>query len=96
MSLHHLRLNNARWRAVRKKVLDSASWRCSTCGKYGNEVDHIVPLHFGGAEYDESNLQCLCSACHREKTRRENESWSDPEREKWRAYVQELRERLCR
>ena len=31
-------------------------------------VDHIVEIKDGGAEYDESNLQSLCKACHNVKT----------------------------
>lgn len=33
------------------------------------EVDHIVPIALGGAEYDEANLQVLCTNCHKGKTR---------------------------
>ena len=36
------------------------------------EVDHIQPLHLGGAWYDLGNLQCLCFQCHVAKTRAEN------------------------
>ena len=35
------------------------------------EVDHIRPLHLGGAWYDLANLQCLCFQCHVSKTRGE-------------------------
>ena len=31
------------------------------------EVDHIIPLHKGGADTDD-NLQCLCRAHHHRKT----------------------------
>ena len=45
---------------------------CVYCEAYGrvtmaNELDHIVPLSRGGAD-DESNLQGLCSPCHKAKT----------------------------
>ena len=33
------------------------------------EVDHVRPLHKGGAWYDLANLQCLCFQCHVAKTR---------------------------
>ena len=36
----------------------------------GDEVDHIIPLHRGGAD-DSSNFQTLCSAHHKAKTAEE-------------------------
>lgn len=35
------------------------------------EVDHILPLIDGGG-FELENLQLLCTACHGEKTAREN------------------------
>jgi 5-methylcytosine-specific restriction endonuclease McrA len=32
------------------------------------DVDHITPVAQGGDMWEESNLQCLCTECHREKT----------------------------
>lgn len=48
---------------------------CVHCQRSGRvsvaaEVDHIVPLHQGGAD-DETNLQSLCAPCHQAKTARE-------------------------
>ena len=37
------------------------------CRAAASEVDHVVPLHLGGAD-DVSNLQALCRACHAKKT----------------------------
>ena len=37
----------------------------------GAEVDHIVPLSKGGALMDRANLQHLCAACHKAKTRQQ-------------------------
>lgn len=34
----------------------------------GEEVDHIVPLHKGGADSD-ANKRLLCRECHLEKTK---------------------------
>lgn len=34
------------------------------------EVDHIVPLIDGGTDYDD-NVQALCIACHKQKTKAE-------------------------
>lgn len=46
---------------------------CSFCGVYipngvGRQIDHIVALCNGG-ENRESNLQILCTPCHKLKTR---------------------------
>ena len=89
MSRFHARLNRRRWAIVRRRVLDAAGWRCATCGRYANQVDHAVPLHKGGEPFDEKNLQILCRSHHVEKTRRENER-HDPARERWRALVVEM------
>jgi 5-methylcytosine-specific restriction protein A len=35
------------------------------------DVDHIKPKANGGTD-DETNLQSICEACHKEKTRKEN------------------------
>ena len=32
----------------------------SHCPRLGEELDHVVPLARGGAEYDAANLQLLC------------------------------------
>jgi 5-methylcytosine-specific restriction protein A len=34
------------------------------------DVDHIIPIAFGGADVD-SNIQVLCRPCHKRKTRQE-------------------------
>lgn len=39
-----------------------------TCITVATEVDHIVPLHKGGAD-KWHNLQGLCHDCHEDKTR---------------------------
>ena len=54
---------------------------CAECGRitahpYGYEIDHIIPLHEGGAD-DETNRQLLCATdgdqigCHDLKTQNE-------------------------
>jgi hypothetical protein len=49
--------------ATRAAVFERDRGRCVRCGKPGAEVDHIH-----GSSDDLSNLQLLCSTCHREKT----------------------------
>ena len=48
---------------------------CVACARIGRvraaqEVDHVVPLHAGGAD-DARNLQGLCRPCHAAKTARD-------------------------
>ena len=79
------------WERVRRRVLDSQNWRCQSCGHYGNEVDHVLPMHKGGAAWDLANLQTLCRGCHIAKTRKENcPAARNPDAVKWKAYVEQL------
>jgi 5-methylcytosine-specific restriction protein A len=59
---------------IRERVLLRDGYACQRCGRVsatGLVVDHIVPLHLGGAESD-SNRQALCAEpCHRIKSEQE-------------------------
>ena len=60
------------WRVKRKAVLEAHAGLCAACLLVGlvtvaTEVDHIVPKAKGGGD-EESNLQPLCSDCHRKKS----------------------------
>ena len=92
MSRYHTRhrLTGRRWKRLRKTVLDAAGWRCQSCARYGNEVDHIEPLHRGGAPWATANLQVLCAGCHAEKTRQENRRELTPSEADWQQYVTAL------
>ena len=90
MSRHHTRLHAGRWALVRRRVLNAAGWRCAACGRYGNEVDHIVPLHNGGNPWSESNLQAICRGCHIEKTRVENRRERTAAERAWDTMMAEL------
>ena len=68
---------DADWRKVRNAVLRDEPC-CRLCAAEGVtclavEVDHVVPMHLGGARLDRANLQPLCHACHHAKTAGENE-----------------------
>jgi 5-methylcytosine-specific restriction protein A len=57
---------------VRLRVFDKAAGRCEGCARKlrpgdGWQADHIKSIINGGANR-ESNLQLLCSWCHKEKT----------------------------
>ena len=79
-------LNRGQWARVRRTALERDDYRCQTCGRGGRmEVDHIRPLHHGGAWYDLGNLQALCFQCHVAKTRAELKTIPERPgyREKW-------------
>ena len=89
-SRFHARLNRRRWARVRRRVLDAAGWRCVVCSRYGNEVDHIQPLHKDGDPWDPANLQALCRRCHIEKTAAENRREPTASEAAWRVLVDDL------
>ena len=90
MSRHHTRLHAGRWARVRWAELDAAGWRCAICGRYANEVDHIVPLHKGGDPWAESNLQAICRSDHIRKTAAENRRPPTPAEAAWRDLVRAM------
>ncbi len=61
---------------IRERILWRDQFTCRVCGREWLDtarliVDHVVPLHLGGAESDE-NRQTLClEPCHRLKSERE-------------------------
>ena len=56
---------------ARREHVKSECVRCGVTEKL--ECDHIVPVNAGGT-HDASNLQTLCSKCHREKSANEKSS----------------------
>lgn len=73
------------WRRTRERVLRAAGGicQCNECKEVGrvliaNEVHHIVPLHLGGQELDESNLLAVNSDCHKRITAEETAARSMP------------------
>lgn len=57
------------WRRLKDKILLRDKHTCQSCHRVGGELelDHIVNVAVGGTD-DESNLQILCTDCHRVKT----------------------------
>lgn len=62
------------WDAARIYVKRRDRYTCQVCHRrYRSaelEVDHILEIARGGAALEYPNLQTICRACHREKTRR--------------------------
>ena len=63
------------WDKLRLRILARDLYLCQTCLSRGRPtpatcVDHITPKAQDGTD-DPENLQALCDACHRAKTKRE-------------------------
>jgi 5-methylcytosine-specific restriction endonuclease McrA len=67
--------SDTRWRRFRLTILVRDRYRCTIaapgCLGAATEVDHIVPLHAGGAKYDPTNCRAACKPCNlgRERAR---------------------------
>lgn len=80
---------------LRRELVILAEFRCAACcqerPEHDLELDHIRPLHRGGAAWDPGNLQVLCRDCHRKKT--DTELGRRPEtadQREWSRYAGEL------
>lgn len=75
--------NSQKWRKMRKMYV-AENPVCVICEERGfvsavEEVDHIIPIRQGGAEYDWNNLQSLCKSCHARKSAKERHTMKDYE-----------------
>ena len=61
-------LDKRRWSLVRRKVLRRDKGMCRFCAMPASTVDHRLPLAWGGAPFEQANLQSMCEECHRMKT----------------------------
>jgi len=73
------------WEVTKKRAFKRDNYTCVWCGKRyalkisGEEIadtskligDHIMPIAIGGAEFDINNVQTLCIACNKIKTKRD-------------------------
>ena len=64
-----------KWRKFRRMWLDDNPL-CVKCGRTASILDHIVPLKYKTATFedifDRGNLQSLCKECNLEKTTEDN------------------------
>jgi 5-methylcytosine-specific restriction protein A len=66
------RLTGRPWRRLRDQILERDNYLCQEHYRQGKlvaaaEVDHIVAVTAGGND-DESNLEAICTECHKVKT----------------------------
>lgn len=66
------RIRGAELQRIRERILLRDDYTCQVCGRVSVhlEIDHVKPLHLGGAEAD-SNRQSICRWCHEQKSARE-------------------------
>lgn len=71
------RTRGSTWMKTRHRILtrDNGLCRCEECRASGriliaHEVDHVIPLHEGGADADH-NLAAINSECHKRKSAEE-------------------------
>lgn len=67
--------DTAEWKEARNLKRRTTPY-CELCRAQGIMVrmvivDHIVPISTGGARFDQSNMQSLCSVCHQRKRGKE-------------------------
>ena len=72
----HKRGYGTAWDKLRKAILKRDRHLCQPCLRSGrptpaDEVDHVIPKTQRGTD-DESNLEAICSPCHKTKTAAEN------------------------
>ena len=59
---------SGRWRMLRRAVL-SREGTCRVCSRRpATELDHVVPLRWGGDPFEMDNVQPVCGRCHMAKT----------------------------
>ncbi len=60
--------SDTKWRRFRATILRRDRYRCRIglpgCVVTATHVDHIIPLHQGGAKYDPANCRAACADCN--------------------------------
>lgn len=56
-------LGRARWKRIRRTILERDDHTCQLCYRTADTVDHIVPAAYGGDDSPE-NLRALCRSCN--------------------------------
>ncbi|MGA1073460.1 MAG: HNH endonuclease [Pseudohongiellaceae bacterium] len=62
------RYNDSLWKRTRLQILQRDGYRCTIglpkCRGVASQVDHIVPLAYGGSKYEPTNLRASCATCN--------------------------------
>lgn len=69
--------SDTRWRRFRAWVLERDGYLCRVqlegctvrAPLVGGHVDHVIPLHQGGAKYDPANVRASCRSCNLKRGR---------------------------
>jgi len=80
--------------AQKRRCAAGAGWKCGLCTELlpaTFEVDHIIPLHMGGADDIDTNAMALCPNCHRAKSQKERIHLMEVQRAERHAHAQSAR-----
>lgn len=67
----------------RRKIRERDNYTCQLCGRYGYDVDHIIPWRISH-DSSESNLRTLCHSCNcKTRAQRKRTSMNIEEWTKW-------------
>jgi 5-methylcytosine-specific restriction protein A len=62
------KIYGATWRKVRVGILERDAHRCTIgmegCTGHATQVDHVIPLAFGGQPFAPENLRAACANCN--------------------------------
>ncbi len=59
------------WSTFRDIIIKKHPYCKKCCYEVSLCVDHIIPFAITGVLFDKSNLQVLCSDCHKKKTKKD-------------------------
>jgi 5-methylcytosine-specific restriction protein A len=69
------RIRGSALQKIIRRIAVRDNYICGVCGQFSihGQVDHIIPLHLGGAESD-NNRQWICIPCHDIKSAEEEKA----------------------
>lgn len=67
----HSRYANSRWTKAAKAFVKGKKCEIPACLSMATDCDHIIPIRYGGSQWDRRNYQALCKTHHAKKSGRE-------------------------